>query len=333
MSWSSPISSTAQRAGWPFDSRSKLLNVSVAIIINPISGGAPRHAARIRAELALATVERHGDRAEIFVTERTGHARELAKAAVRRGVRLVLVWGGDGTVNEVASALAFDDVPLGLVPAGSGNGLATELGISRKPENAIAAALAAEPHAIDLGEIGGRLFVNVAGVGLDAFVAARFNHEANNKRGLLGYVRISGRALLTYAPQWYRINVGRSDTSEGIDLPRTGEATFSVQAVLVTIANGPQFGNNARIAPGAKVDDGFLDLVVVEETSRLQTVRHVPKLFSGRAQDVPGYRAMRIRKAAIECDRPMTFHVDGEPVQGGSCLNVRVHPGALLMLA
>ena len=307
--------------------------MSVAIIINPISGGAPPGAARTRAELALAATERHGDRAEVFVTERTGHARELAKAAVRRGVRLVLVWGGDGTVNEVASALAFDDVPLGFVPAGSGNGLATELGISRRPEHAIAAALAAEPRPIDVGEIGGRLFVNVAGVGIDAYVAAQFNHEANTKRGLLGYVRISGRALLTYTPQSYRINVGRAYTSEGNDFSRPSEATLSVQAVIVTIANGPQFGNNARIAPGARFDDGFLDLVVVEETSRLQTLRHVPKLFSGRAERVPGYSAMRIRRAAIECDRAMTFHVDGEPVQGGSCLNVRVHPGALLVLA
>src|ERR1019366_3782335 len=97
--------------------------LSTAIIINPISGGASRDAARARAELASAIVDRHGDPAEVFVTERPGHARELAKAAVERGARLVMAWGGDGTINEVVRALAFNDVPLGIVPGGSGNGL------------------------------------------------------------------------------------------------------------------------------------------------------------------------------------------------------------------
>src|SRR3954471_23824415 len=103
--------------------------MSVAVIINPISGGARPGAARRRAQTARDEVERHGDAAEVFVTERQGHARQLAKAAAARGVRLVLAWGGDGTINEVASALAFQDVPLGIVPAGSGNGLAMELRI------------------------------------------------------------------------------------------------------------------------------------------------------------------------------------------------------------
>src|SRR5258706_16464000 len=147
--------------------------MSVAIIINPISGGARRGAARARAQLALAVVDQHGDPAEVFVTERVGHARELAKAAVGRGARLVMAWGGDGTINEVASALAFDDVPLGIIPAGSGNGLARELGVHPRAERAIADALQAVPRPMDLGEIDGHLFANMAGVGFDAYIAAR----------------------------------------------------------------------------------------------------------------------------------------------------------------
>src|SRR5438045_2103472 len=137
-----------------------------AIIINPISGGVSPAAGRARAQLARAVVDRHGDPAEVFITERAGHARELAKAAVGRRARLVLAWGGDGTINEVASGLAFDEVPMGIVPSGSGNGLATELGIDPRPERAIAAALQSAPRRIDVGELGGRLFVNVAGVGI-----------------------------------------------------------------------------------------------------------------------------------------------------------------------
>lgn len=293
--------------------------MSVAVIINPISGGARPGAARERAQTAVSVVERHGDSAEVFLTERPGHARELAKAAIRRGVRLVLAWGGDGTINEVATALAFDDVPLGIVPAGSGNGLATELGIDRQPANAIAAALKAEARLIDLGELGGRLFVNVAGIGIDAYVAAQFNEAGNVRRGFLGYARITSRALFNYMPAVYRI--------------ASDDGTIEARAVLVTVANGTQYGNNACIAPNARLDDGLLDVVVVEERSRLRTLCNVPKLFSGAAERVPGYQVVRVRKASIESDRAMTFHVDGEPVLGGTTLKVRVHPGALRIAA
>ena len=230
--------------------------MSVTIIINPISGGASPAQARARAQLASAVIDRHGDPAEVFVTEGRGHARELAKAAVRRGARLVISWGGDGTLNEVASALAFqEDVPLGLVPAGSGNGFARELGVDMKAERAIADAMRAEPRAIDLGDVDDRLFVNVAGFGFDAFVAAEFD-KRGSRRGFAGYAAITARALFTYVPQSYTIT-----TAEGCKVSR---------AILVTVANSAQFGNGARIAPGARVDDGVLDLVVFEEVSRFK---------------------------------------------------------------
>jgi diacylglycerol kinase (ATP) len=287
--------------------------VSIAIIINPISGGASPDVARRRAQLALAVVDAQGDPAEVFVTEGVGHARELAKAAAARGARLVLVWGGDGTINEVASALAFSDVAVGIIPAGSGNGLARELGIDPRPKVAIADALSATPRSIDIGEIEGRYFVNIAGIGLDAHVASRFSGA--RRRGFMGYAGLTARALATYVPSRYRIT--------------SGGAQIEVRAVLVTIANSAQFGNGARIAPGALVDDGLLDLVVIEERSRLVTVCHLPRLFTGTVQRIPGCTLRRIREATIEADQPMTFHVDGEPVQGGTRLRARVHPGAL----
>jgi len=300
--------------------------LAVAVIINPISGTARRVDARKRAELAAAAVARHGDAAEVFITERVGHARELAKAAAKRRARLVLVWGGDGTINEAVAALAFGDVPIGVIPAGSGNGLATELGIDRRPEEAIAIALRSEPRLIDVGEVGGRLFVNTAGIGFDAYVAAQFNDPTNPRRGLLGYARITGRALFTYEAQEYRLVA--VDSVDG-----TAGSRVAKRAVLVTIANGAQYGNNARIAPNARFDDGLLDLVVVEEASRVRTLMHVPRLFNGTAEQAPGCTIERIRRATIEADRPMTFHVDGEPVLGGTRLDVRVHPGALWIAA
>jgi diacylglycerol kinase (ATP) len=288
-------------------------SASTAIIINPISGGARQDSARAKAQLALAVVGAHGDAAEVFVTEGVGHARELATAAVKRGVRLVLAWGGDGTVNEIASALVFGDVPIGIVPSGSGNGLARELGIHPRPERAIADALATEPRAMDVGEVDGRYFVNIAGIGFDAQVASRF--ATARRRGFFGYAGITAKALTSYVPQTYRI--------------ASGGTHVEARAVLVTIANSAQFGNGALIAPGARVDDGELDLVVVEERSRFRTVCGLPRLFNGTVAKIAGCSIRRIRDVTIEADQPMLFHVDGEPVQGGTRLHARVHPGAL----
>jgi len=287
--------------------------MSTVIIINPISGGASPRTARARAQLALAVVDAHGDPAEVLVTEGVGHARELAQSAVRRGARLVLAWGGDGTINEIASALAFGEVPLGIIPAGSGNGLARELGVHRRPERAIADALQAVPRPMDMGEIDGRLFANIAGIGFDAYVASRF--ATARRRGFIGYAGITARALTSYVPLHYRITIGGAQTE--------------ARAILVTIANSAQFGNGARIAPGARVDDGELDLVVVEERSRIATLCRLPRLFNGTADRIRGCTIRRIREVTIESDQPMTYHVDGEPVAGGTTLRARVHPGAL----
>lgn len=129
---------------------------------------------------------------------------------------------------------------------------------------------------------------------------------------------MTARLLLTYTPARYAITTedGRIETT---------------RALLVTIANSAQFGNGARIAPGARVDDGRLDLVIVEEQSRWRTIWALPRLFSGSADRVPGCSIRRIERATIQCDRSMVFHVDGEPVQGGAQLRARVHPGALLV--
>ena len=289
--------------------------MSTVIIINPISGGASPRAARARAQLALAVVDAHGDPVEVLMTEAVGHARELAKSAVRRGARLVLAWGGDGTINEVASALAFDQVPLGIVPAGSGNGLARELGVHPRAERAIAEALQAVPRPMDLGEIDGHLFANMAGIGFDAHIASRF--ATATRRGFIGYAGITARALTSYVPQHYRVTIGGVETAH--------------RAVLVTIANSAQFGNNARIAPGARVDDGELDLVVFEERSRIATLCQMPRLFNGTVTRVRGCTIRRIREVTIESDEPMAYHVDGEPVAGGTRLRARVHPGALMV--
>ena len=155
----------------------------------------------------------------------------------------------------------------------------------------------------------------MAGFGLDAYVAAQFDNPGNSRRGFVGYATITARALASYVPQTYTIT-----TPEGRRVSR---------AILVSVANSAQFGNGARIAPGALLDDGLLNLVVVEERARWRTILSVPRLFNGTVEQIPGCSICPIQQATIESERPMVFHVDGEPVEGGMRLQVRVVPAAL----
>jgi diacylglycerol kinase (ATP) len=288
--------------------------MSIAVIINPIAGGRAGAVAG-RVELARRVAADCGEAADVSVTEQPGHARALAKAARENGARLIVAWGGDGTVNEVASEIVFSQVPIAIVQSGSGNGLARELGIAVDPKRALAAAMRARPRTIDVGEIDGRLFVNIAGLGLDAYIASQFNASGGSRRGLAGYVGCTARALLQYVPHRYEI------TTAGVRV--------ATRALLVTLANSAQFGNGVRIAPAARVDDGALDLVVVEESSRLASICRLPRLLTGSVDRVPTWSSRPVEEVTIESDRPMMFHVDGEPVQGGTRLHARVRPGAL----
>src|SRR5206468_5732055 len=190
--------------------------MSVAIIINPVAGGR-REPAGARVDLARRIAAESGETADVSVTEAHGHARALARAARSNGARAIVAWGGDGTVNEIACEVAFSDLPIGIVPGGSGNGLARVLALHRKPHAALRTALSGTPRPIDIGEIAGRLFVNLAGIGFDAYVAARFNAEGNQLRGARGYILQTARSLLRYRPRRYQlVTDGRSATMQAL---------------------------------------------------------------------------------------------------------------------
>jgi diacylglycerol kinase (ATP) len=288
----------------------------VAVIINPISGtGGRPDAARQRAEQAAALLLARGVDAEIFVTERGGHARELATAVVDRGTPLVVAWGGDGTVNEVASALAFRAATMAVIPSGSGNGLARELGVPLEPAGAFATVVDGHARVIDCGELDGRLFFNVAGLGLDARVAHEFAAHGLVRRGFRRYLEVALRELFTYAPDDHTINAdGRIIRS---------------RAMIVALANARQYGNGALIAPHARVDDGKLDVVVIDHRPVWQTLAHVPKLFNGRIDTISGVVTATAATVEVTSTRQAIYHVDGEPFVGGASLKARAHAGAL----
>jgi YegS/Rv2252/BmrU family lipid kinase len=291
-----------------------------AVIINPISGtGGRPDAARLRAEQAAGLLTARGLDAEIFVTERGGHARELATAVVDRGIPLVIAWGGDGTVNEVASALAFRPATMAVIPSGSGNGLARELAVPLDPAGAFATAIDGRLRVIDCGELDGRLFFNVAGLGLDARVAHEFAVHGLVRRGFRRYLEVAARELFTYAPDDHTIVTD-------------GEASHR-RALIVALANARQYGNGALIAPNARIDDGKLDVVVIDHRPVWQTLRHVPKLFNGRIGSIAGVSMTAAARIEITSTREVVYHVDGEPFVGGAHLTARAHAGALRILA
>jgi YegS/Rv2252/BmrU family lipid kinase len=290
--------------------------LSVAVIINPISGtGGRPDLARARADTATAILQQAGIAGDVFVTERPRHACDLAAAAVQRGVSVVIAWGGDGTINEVASVLAFRDTPLGIIPSGSGNGLARELRIPFHPRRAFEVALAPFERGIDCGELDGRLFFNVAGIGLDARVAHQFAARGLERRGFRRYLAITARELFR--------------TSADEHTVVADNRVLRDRMLLLVIANGRQYGNGASIAPRARLDDGRLDVVIVSHRSPLLALLQAPLVFLGHAAAVPGVTMLSAQRIEITSAQAVLYHVDGEPHTGGASITARVHPGAL----
>ncbi|NOT27288.1 MAG: diacylglycerol kinase family lipid kinase [Acidobacteria bacterium] len=289
---------------------------AVTVIINPISGTNGRPGmARATSDLAASLVAARGLDAQVLLSERVGHARELARAAIANGSTRVLAWGGDGTVNEVASALVFSPARLGIIPSGSGNGLARELRIPLDPARAFAVALEGRECIIDGGEFDGRWFFNVAGVGIDAEVAHRFAAVGHQRRGLRRYLEIAAREFFSYRSRSYVI------TTDG--------EIHRVSALIVAIANSRQYGNGALIAPSAALDDGQLDVVIVGARSALAVLLQVPRLFTGRISRAPGVTTVKATEITITSDQPMPYHLDGEPFPGSRAITARARPGAL----
>jgi diacylglycerol kinase (ATP) len=297
-------------------SRLRVTSAEIVAIVNPLSGaGASSGVAERRVSLLTDQFAAAGVAGTVHLTERRHHARELASAAVERGASTVIAWGGDGTINEVGVALAGSNVALGIIPAGSGNGFARELGIPWAPEAAIAIALRGTARPIDAGEIDGRLFFNIAGVGVDAVIAEQFNTRTVGQRGMGPYVRFAMRELFRYQAARYRVVLD-------------GEAIVS-DALLIAFANGREYGNGIRLAPRARMDDGKLEALVVEDRHPLSRIWCGRHLVLGTADRAPRVVARSIQEATIETEGEMLYHVDGEIGRARDRLAVRIRPALL----
>jgi len=297
--------------------RERSSTVNIVAIINPMSGaGMDPTAAERRVALVREELSRRGLEGSIHLTERAGHAKELAAAAASQHAHLVIVWGGDGTLNEAGTALAGSATALGVVPAGSGNGLAATLGVPRHdPLAALETALGPRTQAIDVGVLGDRRFLNVAGIGIDARIAVLFNQRARGSRGKWPYISIGVIEGCRYKGLEYVVQLG--------------EESVRHRALLIAFANGREYGMGASLAPRAELNDGLLDALVVEDRSIMARFWHSRHLALGSVERAPRVLSRKVRSAIVESNQPMEFHVDGEPGVAEGRLVIGVLPQAL----
>jgi YegS/Rv2252/BmrU family lipid kinase len=294
--------------------------VRVVAIINPISGaGMDPSAAERRASLIRDELTRRDLQPTIEITRRSGHARELALAAVRDRADLLIVWGGDGTLNEVGTAVTGSDTAIGIIPAGSGNGFAAALGIPRDPVRALAKALGSRVQALDVGVLGERRFLNVAGIGIDARIAALFNQRTRGSRGKLPYISIGVTEGCRYKSREYLVTLDADPVR--------------YRALLIAFANGREYGMGATLAPRAELDDGLLDAFIVEDRAVVSRFWHARHLARGTVERAPRVVTAKVRTAVVESSEPIEYHVDGEPGTAIGRLEIGVLPGALLVRA
>lgn len=283
------------------------------ILINPIAGHGL--GTRINSFIDKSGIQENYS-VEVKTTEYPRHAYELAKAAVNEGVDVVAAVGGDGTVNEVASALYETNTSLAVIPAGSGNGLARHIGMSLDPTTCLKQISTAAFDKIDSLFINNRFALNVSGYGFDGYVAWLFNKSA--KRGITTYTKIGLQEYLSYPSINFTIEVNNE--------------VIEKEAHMIVIANASQFGNAAIIAPKANLQDKLLDLIIVSRPGILELPSMMYNLFTGNLKENNYIRMIKCESFTATSNRPVHLHIDGEANEPLSSIDVRIAPSSLRIL-
>ncbi len=250
---------------------------------------------------------------EIALRDEQNDLDALILRARREQFDVVYAVGGDGTVHEVGKRLIGTPLTLGIVPTGSGNGLARHIGLPMDVRASIRACSKGRIATIDTATVNGIPFIGTMGIGFDAWVAEQF--AGSTVRGLRTYFSVAVRGLFGYSPGEYEMELD-------------GEP-FKTQALLIAIANASQYGSNARIAPLASMQDGVLDVVIVE---RLSLVTQPWRLFAGTLDRARGITMRRARKVKIHRPSAGPAHLDGEPVTLPESLMIEIAPQSLRIL-
>ena len=287
---------------------------SIIFIINPISGTQEK-------DVIPKLIEEHLDKTlfhhqEVF-TEYAGHAAELAQHYANEGIDIVVAVGGDGTVNEVARSLVHTHTALGIIPCGSGNGLARHLCIPLDPVRAIQLINYCQIEDFDYGVINELPLFCTCGMGFDAFISLKFAEAG--KRGPITYVENVLREGLKYKPETYEVE----DVS----------GARSYKAFLIACANASQYGNNAYIAPGATMKDGLMDVIIMEPFTALDAPQIAADLFMKTLGNNSKIHAFRTPSIHIHRSEPGAIHYDGDPIMTGTDIDVHIEHLAIRILA
>lgn len=284
------------------------------LVINPVAGTRSKDGLEKTVSTRLADAGIH---VETVCTTASGDATRFAAAAASKGFDMVISAGGDGTVNEIAGALSHTDTALGILPLGSGNGLARSLGIPQDVDEALKIIAGNSPVKCDRGIVNGMPFYCTFGVGFDAAVSEKF--AANKRRGRITYVKSVFREFLKYKSQPYALSIGG--------------AVITENAFLIAVCNAPQYGNNAYIAPQAKLYDGMLDITVVHSGSPLSTVLVGVDLLTGFIDRNTLIDTFRVSAATITRLKSGPVHIDGDPLTLGTNLEITCEAAALSVYA
>lgn len=286
----------------------------ILVIINPISGSGNKTgiAEKVRSFLTDA-----GFDVTVKFTERPGHATELARAAVDRNDYAVIACGGDGTVNETASALCGSQTILGIIPSGSGNGLARHLDIPVDTVLSLKNILKANVIEADYATMNGRPFFCTFGLGFDAVVSHKF--AAQSRRGMFSYVKSAVTEYLRYKSETYTISANGRILTE--------------KAMIIAVCNASQWGNNAYIAPRASITDGLLDIIIVHEGTPIDSALMGLDLFTGYLDKNTMIQSFRAPSAVIYRSHEGPAHLDGEPIDLGEIINIKCRHHGLKIFA
>lgn len=288
--------------------------MKIRFIFNPASGKNKNNT-----QDKIACIKATFPQAEVQITKGPGHATELAREAAAHNFTAVIAVGGDGTLNETACGLLNTLTPLGVLPTGSGNGLAREIGMSLSLKKALEQLRRVGVSSCDIGRANGKLFLNVAGVGLEAEIALLFmQHGKEGVRGKWPYFKLGARTIFSYQPRPWEIQIN-------------DQKTF-ICPLSLAFANGRQYGSGFKIAPQSSLCDGLLDMVAVQDLPKWKLAAALPSFFMGQQPPFEVTQTSQVKHVILSREDTFSFHVDGEPHQADGILEISIEPNALKIL-
>lgn len=278
------------------------------VLVNPAAGGA----ASVKLEVIRRKLTAGGLEVEMTATESAAHAGQLAAEAAHNGVEVV-AFGGDGMARIAAAGIGNTGAVMGILPGGRGNDFAAALGIPRDPISACSVLIEGAIRTIDVGEVSGQLFLGNASIGLESEVTPVAN-AAPRVGGRAVYLAATVYGLARWRPARFELE--------------TDGRPCSYMGYLAAAANTGRFGGGMRLAPDARLDDGLLEVVVIEHSSRLKFLRGTPKVFRGTHIHEPNVHIWRARQVRLDASRPFGVYADGDELARTPAL-VSVRPAAL----